>query len=132
MTALADALADLDEAAAVDLVADLWRRAGWTVETDAPAPASVVATRSSRSDRDRRLVRVLAPGDGRAAAPELRGVVAAADEDADRVTVVSTTGFTRDALSVADAYGVDAVGPDAVVRLAEALDATEDLAALAD
>lgn len=119
-------------------VAALWRRAGWTVEPPDESEVGVgdgaetargtevaVATRESNGRRKRTLLYAFPRSGGRVSPSALRGVVERAESAAD-VTAVSPVGFAPGALDVADAHGVDVVGPDAVWRLADAHDA-EDL-----
>ncbi len=116
-------LAALDDAEIGEFVDELWRRAGWTVETAASADAPSVATRERRTRSERVLLYAFPANEGRVEADEIREV---ADED-ERVTAVSTVGFTKRAVDVADAHGVDIVGPDAVERLVTALNASDML-----
>lgn len=117
-----DALADSD---VHGFVAALWRRAGWSVDAAGGPEEMALATRESNGRPKRTVLYAFPPSEGRVSASALRSVVER-PEPADSVTAVSLVGFTPGALDVADAHGVDVVGPDAVSRLVDAHDA-EDL-----
>lgn len=117
--------AAVDDGSVFEFVAELWRRAGWTVEPAADRDDVAFARRTSNGQRTRTVLRVFPPSDGAVSGQTMRGVVASL-QPADRVTAVSLVGFAPAALDVADAHGVDVVGPDSVRRLLEASDA-EDL-----
>lgn len=52
------------------------------------------------------------------------GIVSAAESPGE-LTVVAAAGFEPGALSVADAYGIDLVGPEALARLRDSLSGSE-------
>lgn len=115
----------VDDDSVVEFVAELWRRAGWTVEPAADRDDVAFATRTSNGRTRRTVLRAFPSSEGRVTGAAMRGVVDSL-QPANRVTAVSLVGFEPDALDVADAYGVDVVGPDSVHRLLVASDA-EDL-----
>lgn len=119
-----DRIRDLDPLDVPAFVAALWERAGWTVVDQADWDDTFLAT---DPDRDTSIVlRALTHADGHVSGEAIRDAARTRDHHGtDRVTVVSPLGFTTEALSIAEAHGVDAVGPDAVARLVGALDATD-------
>ncbi|MFC3476467.1 hypothetical protein [Halobacterium litoreum] len=107
-----------------EFVAALWRRAGWRVASADGPPFD-----AARSEGRRATVLVpMAPSAGEVSAARMRDVVAEREGDASDLTAVSPVGFSVEALDVADAHGVDAVGPDSLLRLVDALDADHLLA----
>lgn len=117
-------LKQLDPVAFPPLVLELWRRAGWSIGDQGDWDDTYLAT---DPDRGKQIVlRTLTHTDGPVSVAAMRSAKEARNRhETDGVTVVSPIGFTADALSAADVYGVDAVGPDAVVRLMSALDAAD-------
>jgi len=104
------------------LVLELWRRLGWEVDERTDWDDTYLATHRSRSETT--VLRTLTHADDLVSGSAIRDAKQAKDRyDTDGVTVVSPIGFTESALAVADAHGVDVVGPDAVVRIMESLDA---------
>lgn len=120
-----DRIAAVDDDSVLEFVVELWRRAGWTVDPAAERAYVAFAARTSNGKRTRTVLRVFPSSDGHVSGGAMRGLVASL-QPADRVTAVSLVGFTPAALDVADAHGVDVVGPDSVRRLVDAHDA-EDL-----
>lgn len=120
-----DRLAALDDEFP-QLVVALWRRAGWTV-VESPVDDRETAEFVAHSDDGRRRTRLcpFSPAEGVVTAAKVRGLVGDPGAAGDEVTAVSAMEFTAGALDVADAHGVDAVGPVAVGRLVDALDATD-------
>lgn len=119
---------ELDPDAFAELIAQTWREYGWEVVKPAPEElpsgtgnvvkpmesAVVLLVRSA----DPRVI-VAAPGEeGEITAPTLLRVYSEAAEPED-LLVVSAVGFDTGALSIADAYGIDTVGPEALMPLAE-------------
>lgn len=119
---MADRLATLD-GAFPGVVVELWRRAGWTVDDARGSEPGFVA----HADDGRRRTRLcpLPPSDGTVTRAALHDLVDEAGANTSEVTAVSAREFTKGALDVADAHGVDAVGPVAIARLVDALDATD-------
>jgi len=129
-TPLTDRVRALDDATFAGFVADLWRRAGWTVERKEATAGVAVASRGRDADDDRPVERVVlyayTPDATLVDADDLREAVDARRRfDADGVTAVTPCGFTTDALDVADAYGVDVLGPDALTRAITAFGAVD-------
>lgn len=116
-------LDDVADGAEFAFVVSLWRRAGWTVRS-ADDDAIAFATRTSNGTRRRTVLHVFRSTEGMVSGTAMRSVVASL-QPADRVTAVSLVGFAPAALDVADAHGVDVVGPDSVRRLLDAHDATD-------
>jgi len=117
-------LAAVDGDAVFEFVTELWRRAGWTVQSADARDDVAYAARTSNGERRRTVLRVFPSSEGLVSGASMRGVVAGF-QPADRVTAVSLVGFAPDALDVADAHGVDVVGPESVERLLEASGATD-------
>jgi len=119
---------NLDPDAFAELVAQTWREYGWEVVRPAPedlpsGTGDVAGTLESavtllvRSAHPR--VIVAAPGEeGEITAPTLLRIYSQAAEPED-LLVVSAVGFDTGARSIADAYGIDTVGPEALMPLAE-------------
>jgi hypothetical protein len=124
-------LATVDDHAAFEFVTELWRRVGWTVQSAGAREDVAYAVRTSNGERRRTVLRVFPSSEGLVSGDSMRGVVASI-QPADRVTAVSLVGFTPDALDVADAHGVDVVGPESVDRLLEASGAADLLEAPTD
>lgn len=118
---------DLDADEFAELVAATWREQGWDIrsraaeETPSALPGSVAGelTMVERSAEER-LVLTLPAEEGEMTAPELLELVSALSSPR-KLTVVAAAGFTTGSLSVADAYGVDVVGPEALSRLTESI-----------
>lgn len=125
-----DRLAALD-GAFPQFVAALWRRAGWTVEPEneggVVAQDEGVVAFTARTDDGRRSTRLhpVPPAEGTVTAGTMRDLVGDSVAVDAGLTAVSANEFTTGALDVADAHGVDAVGPVAVARLVDALDAAD-------
>jgi hypothetical protein len=117
-------LAAVDDDAVLEFVTGLWRRAGWTVQAASERDDVAFATRTSNGQRRRTLLWVFPSSEGMVSGSAMRDALASIDP-AHRVTAVSLVGFTPDGLGVADAHGVDAVGPESVRRLLAASDAEE-------
>jgi hypothetical protein len=119
---------DLDREEFADLIASTWRHQGWTIRTRSaegalpalPGPVSGELRLVGRSSQER-LVLTLPAEDGEMTARELLELVSAISGP-EKLTVVAAAGFTTGSLSVADAYGVDIVGPEALSRLTESLE----------
>jgi len=118
-------LRDLDDDAFAAFVGALWRRAGWRVES---ADGRRFRAERSGEDRPATVLWPLSASEGRVTAGRVREVVTSREGPVDDVTAVSPVGFSVTALEVADAHGVDAVGPDSILRLVDALDADHLLA----
>lgn len=114
----------LDPVAFPPLVLELWRRAGWSIGEQGDWDDTYLA---EDEDRGKEIVlRTLTHTDGRVSVAAMRNAkVARERHGTDGVTIVSPIGFTKESLSAADAYGVDAVGPDTIIRLISALDAAD-------
>lgn len=120
----------LDPEAFAELVAQTWREYGWEVIRPGPEdlPAGTGDVTGPMESAVALLVRsadpriiVAAPGEtGEITAPTLLGVYSEAAEPED-LLVVSAVGFDTGALSIADAYGIDTVGPEALTPLAESV-----------
>ena len=122
-----DRLAGLDPVAFPPLVLELWQRAGWSIDDQGEWDDTFLMVDEDRGKRN--VLRTLTHTEGRVAVPAIRNAKEARERHGtDGVTVVSPIGFTKEALSVADAYGVDVVGPDTIGRLIGALDATDLIA----
>lgn len=124
-------LAAVDDDAVFEFVTGLWRRAGWTVQSAGARDDVAYALRTSNGERCRTVLRVFPSSEGQVSGASMRGVVADF-QPADRVTAVSLVGFTPHALDVADAHGVDVVGPESVERLLEASGAADLLETAAE
>lgn len=117
---------DLDSDEFADLIASTWRKQGWNIRTRAaeealpalPSPIDGELTLVGRASEER-LVLTLPTDEGEMTAPELLELVSALSAPG-KLTVVAAAGFTTGSLSVADAYGVDVVGPEALARLTDA------------
>lgn len=121
---------ELDPDAFAELVAQTWREYGWEVvkpeledlpsgtgDVTEPMESAVMLLVRSADPR----VIVAAPGEeGEITAPTLLRVYSQAAEPED-LLVVSAVGFDTGALSIADAYGIDTVGPEALTPLAESV-----------
>lgn len=121
---------ELDPDAFAELVAQTWREYGWEVvkpeledlpsgtgDVTGPMESAVALLVRSADPR----VIVAAPGEeGEITAPTLLRVYSQAAEPED-LLVVSAVGFDTGALSIADAYGIDTVGPEALTPLAESV-----------
>ncbi|MFC7098951.1 restriction endonuclease [Halobaculum marinum] len=114
-----------------EVVASTWRASGWRVEAADADEDLFVATRGEDGEtpRERRLLQVLCGGREPSAPTVRRAVEFMRRHDADGAVVVSTVGFGSGAVAVADAYGVDLVGPAALAR---AVDTTDEDAARDD
>lgn len=121
---------DLDPEAFAELVAQTWREYGWQVVRPVPEdlPSGVGdVTRPLESavallvrSADPRVI-VAAPGEaGELTASTLLRIYAEASDPKD-LLIVSAVGFDAGALSVADAYGIDTIGPEALAPLTESL-----------
>jgi hypothetical protein len=121
--------ADLDGEAFARLVVRTWREYGRDA-VDATTAALPEGTDDLSTavdegvvflDRsaERSVVLTVPGGDPLSATTALRIVSAA--ESPDELTVVAAAGFEPGALSVADAYGMDPVGPEALARLRDSL-----------
>lgn len=121
--------ADLDADAFARLIARTWREYDWAVVEpsagdlpeavdDPTAPIEGGTVLLARST-ERRLV-LTVPGGERLSATALLGVLSAVDAP-EQLMVVAAGGFDTGALSVADAYGVDLVGPAALARLRDSV-----------
>jgi hypothetical protein len=129
-SATAERFRGLDAEAFAELVAQTWREYGWEVVRPAPEelptgtgdvtePLDSAVALLVRSAEPR--VIVAAPGEeGVITAPTLLRVYAEAAEP-QHLLVVSAVGFDTGALSIADAYGIDTVGPEALTPLAESV-----------
>lgn len=121
---------DLDSESFAELVAQTWRDYGWeVVRPDAhELPSGTGDVTEPLEEAVALLVRaadprviVAAPADaGEITAPTLLRVYAEAAEPED-LLVVSAVGFDTGALSIADAYGIDTVGPEALRPLTESV-----------
>lgn len=117
----------LDPEAFVELVAQIWRGYGWEVVRPAPEelPAGTGDVTGAMESAVTLLVRaaaprviVAAPGEaGEITAPTLLRVYSETAEP-EALLVVSAVGFDAGARSIADAYGIDIVGPEALRPLA--------------
>lgn len=122
-----DRLEGLDPVAFPPLVLELWRRAGWSIDEQGDWDDTFLVVDEARGKQN--VLRTLTHTDGLVSVPAIRNAKEAIiRHETDGVTVVSPIGFTKESLSAADAYGVDAVGPDTIGRLIASLDATELLA----
>lgn len=123
----ADRFQELEPEAFAELVARTWRAYGWEVVRPAPEelPAGTGDVTEPLESAVALLVRsatprviVAAPAQsGEISAPTLLRIYAEAAEPED-LLVVSAVGFDTGALSIADAYGIDTVGPEALRPLA--------------
>lgn len=122
--------ADLDGDAFARLVVRTWREYGRdTIEATTaglPDGADAVSTAVDGGtvflDRTgERSVVLTVPGGAKLSATTTLGIVSAA-ESPERLTLVAAAGFEPGALSVADAYGIELVGPEALARLRDSLD----------
>ena len=105
-----------------DLVAATWRASGWHVESTARDGTEGVflATRDDCDGPDERRLILVLDVDSRPSAPAVRRAVELKRRhDADRTVVVSGVEFGSGAVAVADAYGVDLVGPTELERALE-------------
>lgn len=104
-------------------VAAVWRQAGWRVDEPPGDDGTAVVSRPGTDGRERIVLRAVTTAE--AVTPDAVHDAAslAEDRDVDGVATVTPTSYTTDALDVADAHGVDAIGPDAVARIVVALDA---------
>lgn len=100
----------IDEDAFPEFVADVWAAAGWRVESDEDGYVAV-------RDGDRHRLRAV-PGDERVTGDAVNDVAM----EPEPVILVAQAGYTRRAVDVGEAHGVDLVGPDALSRLASATD----------
>lgn len=123
------AYTELDDVAFAELVADTWRRHGWEIVGTEPATVSGGLTDSVADgcamivrSTERRYVLVV-PGPEKLSAGALLKVRSAAPSPSD-VVVVSAAGFDTGALSVADAYGMNLIGPGVLDSLDD--DETDD------
>lgn len=121
---------DLDADAFAELVAETWQAYGWEVvepgPEDLPAgtgdvtgPMESAVALLVRS-ADPRVIVAASAEEGEITAPTLLGVYAQAAEP-EHLLVVSAVGFDTGALSIADAYGIDTVGPEALTPLSESV-----------
>ncbi|MFC7137891.1 restriction endonuclease [Halobaculum litoreum] len=112
-----EALGRLSAETVRELVASTWRSSGWRV--DRLEDGSVLlATRGPERTRGprRRFLRVLAP-DRTPTTPTVRRTVELMRRhDADSAAVISVREFGSAAVAVADAHGVDIVGPAELAR----------------
>lgn len=105
------------------LVLELWRRSGWAIDEQADWDDTYLATDEARNTQI--VLRTLTHADDLVSGTAIRDANQTKERyGTDGVTVVSPIGFTETALAVADAHGVDVVGPDAVVRIMDALGAS--------
>lgn len=126
----AERFGDLEAEAFAELVARTWREYGWEVVRPAPEelpsgtgdvtdPLESAVALLVRSAEPR--VIVAAPAEeGEITAPTLLRMYAESAEPK-QLLVVSAVGFDTGALSIADAYGIDTVGPEALRPLAESV-----------
>lgn len=124
----AERFRDLDPEAFAELLEQTWQEYGWEVVRPKPedlpsgtgdvtGPVKSAIALLVRS-ADPRII-VAAPGEaGEITAPTLLRVYSEAAEAGD-LLVVSAVGFDTGALSIADAYGIDTVGPERLTPLAE-------------
>lgn len=122
-SAVTDRIRSLDDDEFPRFLAELWRAAEWNVDR---VDDVLLASRETDAGTERIVLVALTPT-GFVTEAGVHDAVERRDvHDADGVTAVAPTGFTTAALDVADAYGVDAVGPESAARLVVALGA-EDL-----
>lgn len=123
-SAVIDRIRSLDDDEFPRFLAELWRAAEWNV--DRVGDDVLLASREADAGTERIVLVALTPP-GFVTEAGVHDAVERRDaHDADGVTAVAPTGFTTAALDVADAYGVDTVGPESAGRLVVALGA-EDL-----
>jgi hypothetical protein len=121
--ATADCIQHIEASAFPGFVADLWRRLGWTVDDGTDWDDTFLAT---RPDGTALVLRALTHVDGHVSPAAIHELARARTRHGtDRATVVSPIGFTPSSTSVADAYGVDALGPDALARVVAVEDAPD-------
>ena len=114
---------ELEDEEFTEFVAAVWRQAGWQVH-DA-SDDTVVVSRDGIDGHERVALRTVTPG-GAVTTETMHDAVSRTEAlETDEVATVTPTEYTPDALEVADAYGVDAIGPDAVARIVVALDADD-------
>jgi hypothetical protein len=124
--------ADLDGEAFARLVVRTWREYGRAVvESTAALPegaddlSSAVDGGTVFVDRSaERSIVLTVPGGQQLSATTTLGIVSAA-ESPDELSVVAAAGFEAGALSVADAYGIDLVGLEALARLRDSLSGSD-------
>lgn len=120
----------LDPDAFAELVAETWRAYGWEVvepgPEDLPSGTGDV-TRPMESavtllvcSADPRIIVAAPEEEGEITAPTLLRVYSEAAEPGD-LLVISAVGFDTGALSIADTYGIDTVGPEALTPLVESV-----------
>lgn len=112
-------------------VAQAWREHGWTVvdptETEYAADAAAVAAAVTDAvpviarAGERRLLLTVPGSAGQLTATTLLDVVSD-DASSDDLVVVSAVGFDTGALSIADAYDIDILGPEELASLSSPVD----------
>ena len=112
--------ADLDGDAFARLVVRTWREYGRDAieATTAGLPDGGTVFLDRTGERS---VVLTVPGGAKLSATTTLGIVSAA-ESPERLTLVAAAGFEPGALSVADAYGIELVGPEALARLRDSLE----------
>lgn len=106
-----------------DVVAVLWRRQGWTVESSELDDRLYAIERHEADAGERRALFAVyrSPG-GAVDAADVRDR-ARVELGSDGTTLATNAGFTPEAVETAAAHGIDLVGPDDLARLVDALDA---------
>ncbi|EMA70661.1 restriction endonuclease [Halorubrum aidingense JCM 13560] len=120
-----DRIQALDGDELPEFLASLWQRAGWTVDAKRSNPPAVVVRRAVGEAVERAVLHpVISSGLTSIDDVDL-AIDRGRDRSADRVMLVSTTGFTPDARRLTDAYGVDTMGPEGLARVVVALGADD-------
>lgn len=110
----------IDESEFPRVVAEIWRGFGWTVERELDDETFVVS-RETDLGRESRVLRVI-PGVASVESYHIHDALnRAGTANTDGVTTVTRGEYTLGALDVADAYGVDTVGPESLARTVTAL-----------
>lgn len=118
-----DAVEHVEPSRFPDLVAVLWRRQGWAVESSALDDRLYAIERREANERERRALFAVYRSPG--GAVDAAGVRdrARVELGPDGTTLATNAGFAPGAVDTAAAHGVDLVGPDDLARLVDALDA---------
>lgn len=118
-----DAVEHVEPSRFSDLVAVLWRRQGWAVESNALDDRLYAIERQEAGGSERRALFAVYRSPG--GAVDAAGVRdrARVEFGPDGTTLATNAGFTPGAVDTAAAHGIDLVGPDDLARLVDALDA---------
>lgn len=120
-----DRIQALDGDELPEFLASLWQRAGWTVDEKRLDPPAVVVRRAVGEAVERAVLHPVTSSGLTSIDDVDLAIDRGRDRSADRVMLVSTTGFTPDAQRLTDAYGVDTMGPEGLARVVVALGADD-------